>query len=75
MEEFIRLDENYLLQAAELFSSSFAGDPWSRAVFDCLPQRCSSAYSAGRNDPLYAIETRSACQQTLWVEECMKQPI
>ena len=29
MEEFIRLDENYLLQAAELFSSSFAGDPWN----------------------------------------------
>ena len=29
MEEFIRLDENYLLQAAQLFSSSFAGEPWN----------------------------------------------
>ena len=29
MEEFIRLDESYLLQAAELFSSSFAGEPWN----------------------------------------------
>ena len=29
MEEFIRLDENYLLQAAQLFSSSFAGKPWN----------------------------------------------
>ncbi|MCR5254276.1 MAG: GNAT family N-acetyltransferase [Treponema sp.] len=29
MEEFIRLDEKYLLQAAQLFSSSFADEPWN----------------------------------------------